>query len=226
MKRGTLSSAPGTPTSWGLGGIFRSRIMVALGSLFNFLLLNLALLITSLPVVTLPLAVVATWTALDRWRCDGEDRVVREFLEGIPVELNRDYYASRRCPARFNCRRSGRGPLLRPRRRCRRQGLFRAWSLRSLGGAVRSWLRFPACCAPPLGTSQFGMVAVYPASTEEYPCHRATLSYRDRGRDTPRLAQPGVAPHRPTPRAVLSHETDSAVRRPQSVRNADIAISR
>ena len=83
MKRGTLSSAPGTPTSWGLGGIFRSRIMVALGSLFNFLLLNLALLITSLPVVTLPLAVVATWTALDRWRCDGEDRVVREFLRAF-----------------------------------------------------------------------------------------------------------------------------------------------
>ncbi len=61
-------------------GIFRSRVMAALGSLFNLLVLNLVFLVVSLPLVTLPLAVNAAWTALDRWRAGGEDRVVREFL--------------------------------------------------------------------------------------------------------------------------------------------------
>jgi hypothetical protein len=54
--------------------------MAALATLFNFLALNLALLIASLPVVTLPAAVNAATVALDRWRGEGEDRVVREFI--------------------------------------------------------------------------------------------------------------------------------------------------
>ena len=64
-------------------GMFRSRIMAALSSLFNLLVLNLAFLVVSLPLVTVPIAVNAAWTALDRWRAGGEDRVVREFLIAI-----------------------------------------------------------------------------------------------------------------------------------------------
>jgi hypothetical protein len=60
--------------------MFGTRIMAALATLFNFLALNLALLIASLPVVTLPAAVSAATVALDRWRGEGEDRVVREFI--------------------------------------------------------------------------------------------------------------------------------------------------
>jgi hypothetical protein len=54
--------------------------MAALATLFNFLALNLALLIASLPVITLPASVNAATVALDRWRGEGEDRVVREFI--------------------------------------------------------------------------------------------------------------------------------------------------
>ena len=61
-------------------GIIGSRVMAALATLFNFLALNLALLIAALPVVTLPAAVSAATVALDRWRDEGEDRVVREFI--------------------------------------------------------------------------------------------------------------------------------------------------
>jgi hypothetical protein len=58
-------------------------VIVALGSVFNFLALNLAVLVVSLPVVTVPLAFVAVTIALDRWRTDGEDRVVREFFAAL-----------------------------------------------------------------------------------------------------------------------------------------------
>jgi uncharacterized membrane protein YesL len=56
-----------------------SRIMAGLTTLFNVLALNLALLVASLPVITAPAAARAATVALDRWRGDGEDRVVREF---------------------------------------------------------------------------------------------------------------------------------------------------
>jgi hypothetical protein len=62
--------------------------MAALGSVFNFLALNLAVLVVSLAVVTVPVALVAATIALERWRTDGEDRVVREFfvaLRSLPV---------------------------------------------------------------------------------------------------------------------------------------------
>ncbi len=57
--------------------------MAALGSVFNFLALNAVVVIVSLPVVTAPLALVAVTVALDRWRTDGEDRVVREFFAAL-----------------------------------------------------------------------------------------------------------------------------------------------
>jgi hypothetical protein len=63
--------------------ILGTRIVAGLGTLFNFIALNLALLIASLPVITLPAAASAATAALDRWRADGEDRVVREFIVAL-----------------------------------------------------------------------------------------------------------------------------------------------
>jgi hypothetical protein len=72
-----------------LTGILGTRIMAALAALFNFLALNLALLVFSLPIVTLPAAVSAATLALDRWRRDGEDQVVREFVIGFRAQWAR-----------------------------------------------------------------------------------------------------------------------------------------
>jgi hypothetical protein len=72
-----------------LTGMLGTRVMAALAALFNFLALNLVLLIFSLPVITLPAAVSAATLALDRWRRDGEDQVVREFLIGFRAEWAR-----------------------------------------------------------------------------------------------------------------------------------------
>lgn len=72
-----------------LTGMLGTRIMAALAALFNFLALNLALLVFSLPIVTLPAAVSAATLALDRWRRDGEDQVVREFVIGFRAQWAR-----------------------------------------------------------------------------------------------------------------------------------------
>ena len=71
------------------GGILGTRIMAALAALFNFLALNLALLLFSLPVITLPAAVSAATHALERWRRDGEDQVVLEFIIGFRTQWAR-----------------------------------------------------------------------------------------------------------------------------------------
>lgn len=72
-------TAPARP----VGVAARRSIIAGLGSAFNVLALNLVLLIAALPVITLPLAVNAASVALDRWRCEGEDRVVSEFLAAL-----------------------------------------------------------------------------------------------------------------------------------------------
>jgi hypothetical protein len=66
-----------------IGIVFGSRIMAALATGFNVLALNLALLIAALPIVTLPAAVNAATVALDRWRDEGEDSVIREFISAL-----------------------------------------------------------------------------------------------------------------------------------------------
>ena len=63
-----------------LSGILGTRIMAGLTTLFNVLVLNFVLVIVSLPVITLPAALNAGTVALNRWRDEGEDRVVREFI--------------------------------------------------------------------------------------------------------------------------------------------------
>lgn len=54
-----------------------------LAAIFNCLALNLALLLACLPIVTVPVAFQAAIVALERWRHDGEDRVVREFVAAL-----------------------------------------------------------------------------------------------------------------------------------------------
>jgi len=60
-------------------GIFGTRIMTGLTALFNVLALNLAMIVAALPLITAPVAVIAASAALDQWRHDGEDRVIRQF---------------------------------------------------------------------------------------------------------------------------------------------------
>jgi hypothetical protein len=54
--------------------------MAWLTTLCNALLLNLALIVASLPLITAPTAVSAASATLDQWRRHGEDQVVRQFL--------------------------------------------------------------------------------------------------------------------------------------------------
>jgi hypothetical protein len=63
-----------------VSSIFGTRVMAALTTLFNVLALNLVLLIVCLPVITVPAALSAATTALDQWRAEGDDRVIRTFL--------------------------------------------------------------------------------------------------------------------------------------------------
>jgi hypothetical protein len=72
-----------------MSAIFGTRVMAALATLFNVLVLNAILLIVSLPVITLPAAVCAATTALERWRADGEDRVVRSFVVALRTSWSR-----------------------------------------------------------------------------------------------------------------------------------------
>jgi hypothetical protein len=61
-------------------GAARLQVMAVLSAIFNCLALNLALVVACLPIVTAPAAFQAAIVALDRWRTDGEDRVVRELV--------------------------------------------------------------------------------------------------------------------------------------------------
>jgi hypothetical protein len=61
----------------------RGALLRTLRTCFNVLALNLVLVLTCLPVLTVPLAVQAGTVALERWRVAGEDRVVREFLAAL-----------------------------------------------------------------------------------------------------------------------------------------------
>jgi hypothetical protein len=61
----------------------KGKVIGALAACFNFLSLNLVLLVACLPVVTVPMAIQAATVALERWRVSGEDQVVRGFLVAL-----------------------------------------------------------------------------------------------------------------------------------------------
>lgn len=56
------------------------RVIGGLTTLCNVLLLNLVMMVASLPLITAPVTVSAASATMDRWRRDGEDRVVRQFV--------------------------------------------------------------------------------------------------------------------------------------------------
>jgi hypothetical protein len=64
-----------------------ARIVAALETIFNVLALNLALLVACVPVVTIPAALHAASAAVERWRGEGEDRLVREFVRVLRADL-------------------------------------------------------------------------------------------------------------------------------------------
>jgi hypothetical protein len=61
-------------------GIFGTRIFAGLTTVFNALALNLAMIVASLPLITAPVAISSASAALDRWRCEGQDQVVGQFV--------------------------------------------------------------------------------------------------------------------------------------------------
>jgi len=63
--------------------LMRGSIAAGLSTIFNILVLNLAFVLTSVPIVTAPLAINAAFVALDRWKRYGEDRVLRQFLTAL-----------------------------------------------------------------------------------------------------------------------------------------------
>lgn len=63
-----------------ISGIFGAKVMAGLGTLFNAVALNLVMIVMSLPLITAPVAVSSASATLDRWRRDGEDRVIRQFI--------------------------------------------------------------------------------------------------------------------------------------------------
>jgi hypothetical protein len=56
------------------------RVMTVLTTIFNVMALNGVLVIACLPIVTIPAALRAAMVALDGWRSEGDDRVVRSFV--------------------------------------------------------------------------------------------------------------------------------------------------
>jgi len=64
-------------------GAAKAGVVSALRAIFNFLALNIALVAACTPVVTVPLALEAATVALERWRLEGEDRVVKEFIGAL-----------------------------------------------------------------------------------------------------------------------------------------------
>jgi hypothetical protein len=86
MRPGSVPGAAGTAAAGADNPVLVSLKDKAIGALtacFNFLALNLVLLVACLPVVTVPMALQAATVALERWRVSGEDRVVQEFLAAL-----------------------------------------------------------------------------------------------------------------------------------------------
>lgn len=74
------SAAPGRDAASAAAGPRQLRVMAALATLFNVMALNGVLVLACLPVITAPAALQAAMVAVDGWRRDGDDRVVRHFL--------------------------------------------------------------------------------------------------------------------------------------------------
>lgn len=61
-------------------------VMHALSTVFNLFALNVVLVLTALPLLSLPLALQSAAVVIDRWRTDGEDRMVSGFLRELRAQ--------------------------------------------------------------------------------------------------------------------------------------------
>jgi Protein of unknown function, DUF624 len=71
-----------------ISGILGTRVFAWLTTLFNALALNLVMIVASLPLVTAPAAISAASAVLDQWRRDGQDQVVRQFVDEFRARLS------------------------------------------------------------------------------------------------------------------------------------------
>lgn len=76
-------SRPDATVPAGSGSARQLRVMAVLSAIFNVMALNGVLVIACLPIVTAPAALRAAMVAIDSWRGDGDDRVVRNFLVAL-----------------------------------------------------------------------------------------------------------------------------------------------
>lgn len=80
FSESVLATARRTSQPTGEAGPRQLRVMAALVTVFNVMALNGALVIACLPIITAPAALQAAMDAIDGWRSDGDDRVVRRFI--------------------------------------------------------------------------------------------------------------------------------------------------
>jgi hypothetical protein len=78
-----LAPAQRPRESAGTGSPRQLRVMAVLTAIFNVMSLNAVLVITCLPLITAPAALQSAAFALERWRSDGDDRVVRQFITAL-----------------------------------------------------------------------------------------------------------------------------------------------
>jgi hypothetical protein len=78
-----LLGRAGAPALPGSGSARQLRVMAVLNTIFNVMALNGVLVIACLPIITAPAALQSAMVALDGWRSDGDDRVVRQFIVAL-----------------------------------------------------------------------------------------------------------------------------------------------
>ena len=79
----TVLRRPDAQPQAGAGSPRQLRVMAVLTAIFNVMALNGALVIACLPIITAPVALQAAMIAVDRWRSEGDERVVRNFIAAL-----------------------------------------------------------------------------------------------------------------------------------------------
>lgn len=79
---GRAGSSEGTSDRTRLS-IGETSIAAALGTVFNVWLLNLAFVVTSIPIITLPITMSAAVKVIEGWRRGGEDRVMSAYWTAL-----------------------------------------------------------------------------------------------------------------------------------------------
>jgi hypothetical protein len=81
LGRSGAAAADAPPA--GAGSPRQLRVTAVLNAIFNMMALNGVLVIACLPILTAPVALRAAMVAIDCWRSEGDDRVVRQFIAAL-----------------------------------------------------------------------------------------------------------------------------------------------